>query len=370
MSRSARQREEQAGQLLWIGFEGTGYHAPLERLIRKIRPGGIILFSRNIDTERQLRGLTDALHRAVTVPPFIALDQEGGRVNRLKPFLGPTPSSQWLAHQTRPAEAVRTHATAMVLALKTLGFNLNFAPVLDLSGPNPRNGIGDRAFDDDPRRVAELGAVSIRTHLRGGILPVGKHFPGLGFSRADTHLTLPVIRRSRNLLLRNDLLPYRRLKSILPIVMVGHAYYPAVQGRPPAPATLSSRVVGGLLRKQIGYRGLILTDDLEMGALDQTADPARQALEAFTAGSDGLMFCRSEEKILTAWEGLIRSLESGAIPAARWRQSQRRILALKRRALLSRRRSRYSRGTLARARLLIESLEGPSAGGFDPTARA
>ncbi len=361
--------EDKAGQLLWIGFEGSSWSPSLERLVRQVRPGGLILFSRNIEAARQVRMLTDALFRALPVPPFIALDQEGGRVNRLLPILGPTPSAHWLAGQPDARGAVRRHAAATVTALRCLGFNVNFAPVLDLSGPDAQNGIGDRAFADDPRKVADLAAIVLREHLRSGVVPVGKHFPGLGSARADTHLTLPVIRRRRAEILGKDLLPYRRLRKMLPIVMVGHAYYPALQGSRPHPATLSRLVVEGILRRRVGHRGLILTDDLEMGAIDQSLGGAEQALAALQAGSDGLMFCRSAERILEAREGLLHALESEEIAPARIGRSLRRILGLKGRSL-RRRRGRFSAGSLARARLLLDSLQGPEALGADPTARA
>jgi beta-N-acetylhexosaminidase len=361
--------EDRVGQLFWIGFEGTVCGPPLERLIRHVRPGGLILFGRNIETAKQVRALTDALYRALPVPPFIALDQEGGRVNRLRPIIGQTPSSQWLAGLPHGAAAVKKHATATVISLKSLGFNVNFAPVLDLSGPDSRNGIGDRAFAEDPRKVVDLASVALREHLRSGVIPVGKHFPGLGSAPADSHLALPVIRRSRTLLFSRDLLPYRRLRRSLPIIMVGHAFYPALQGRRPQPATLSGRLIDGILRTRIGHRGLVLTDDLEMGAIDQEALGSEQALAAFEAGNDGLMFCRSAERILEARDGMIEATHAGSIPSGRLNLSLRRILVLKERYLLRRRRSRFSRGSIARARLLLESLDGPQPAGSDPTAR-
>ncbi|HXH28787.1 MAG TPA: glycoside hydrolase family 3 N-terminal domain-containing protein, partial [Candidatus Polarisedimenticolia bacterium] len=294
---------DRVGQLLWIGFEGTTPGADLERLVRRVRPGGLILFGRNIVSAPQVRALNDALFRMLKVPPFLALDQEGGRVNRLRPILGATPSPLALATLPQPRRAVERHAVATALALKSLGFNVNFAPVLDLSGPDPDNGIGDRAFGTDPLRVAELAARFLRVHLRAGVIPIGKHFPGLGAARADTHRTLPVIRAGRDHLWRRDLLPYRRLRRQLPGVMVGHAYYPQLQGRRPSPASLARPVVEGLLRRRIGYRGLVLTDDLEMGAVDAAMDGGDRALAALLAGSDGLMFCRDVDRILQAQAG-------------------------------------------------------------------
>ncbi len=358
---------DQAGQLLWIGFDGVSFGPSLASLLRRVRPGGIILFGRNIESARQVRSLTDALFGALRVPPFIALDQEGGRVNRLKPILGPTPAPHALARMPSPAEAVRRHSAATALALKSLGFNVNFAPVLDLFRSDQGNGIGDRSFGEDARTVADLAGLFVKVHLDAGVVPVGKHFPGLGSARSDTHLTLPVIRRSRALLLKRDLLPYRRLRKTLPIVMVGHAYYPSLQGRKPLPATLSRQVVGALLRRRIAYRGLVLTDDLEMGAIGSEADPGRVALEALRAGSDAVMFCGSQEKIIAAHDAILGVLKSGGPAARALRPPLRRALALKARCL-SRRRSRFSQGSLRRSRLLLESL-GPAATGDDPTAR-
>jgi beta-N-acetylhexosaminidase len=362
--------EETIGQLLWIGFDGLSLDPAVERLLREVRPGGVILFGRNIGSASQVRALTDALHRAIRLPPFIALDQEGGRVNRLRPILGATPASLALAGRPDAEAAVRRHGAATAAALRSLGFNVNFAPVLDLSGADPGNGIGDRGFGEDPARVSSLAEVFVRIHLRAGVLPVGKHFPGLGAARADTHLTLPVIRRPRALLWRRDLLPYRRLRRLLPMVMVGHAFYPALQGGRPGPATLSPAVVTALLRRRIGFRGLVLTDDLEMGAVNQGAGGAALALAALRAGSDGLMFSRSEERIREAFEGLCRAAADGTLPAGRLRAPVRRILALKQAYLAGRRRPRYSPGALARARLLMESLGGAAEAGPDPTARA
>jgi beta-N-acetylhexosaminidase len=362
---------QQIGQLLWIGFEDAAFTPRLQRLLRDVQPGGIILFSRNFPAgARGLRVLTDALYRALEVPPFIALDQEGGRVSRLRPLVGPTPSGAELAARADVQLAVRRHGEATALALRTLGFNVNFAPVVDLSTPEAPNGIGDRAFGDDPRTVALLAGLFAAAHQRLGVMTVGKHFPGLGSAVGDTHAMLPVVRRSRADILRADLLPYRRLGARLPAVMIGHACYPALQDRSDQPASLSPAVVAQLLRRRLGYRGLVLTDDLEMGAVDQSVDGGTLAVQAFRAGSDGLMFCRSEERIRLAARALTEAVESGAIAPARLRESLRRIVAHKRRWLTGRRRARYSATALQRARETFEALRPAEPSGIDPTARA
>jgi len=361
--------EERVGQLFWIGFQGSSLGPDLKSLLERVRPGGLILFSRNIENASQVRALTDDLFRALRIPPFIALDQEGGRVNRLKPILGPIPPNLDLAGRTNPLAAVRKHARATAEAIRSLGFNVNLAPVLDLSGRDPGNGIGDRAYGEDPLVVCRLARVFLEAHLKAGVVPVGKHFPGLGSARADTHVTLPVISSSRARLWKEDLLPYRRLRRTLPAVMAGHACYPAIQGDSRTPATLSVPVVSGLLRRKIGYRGLILTDDLEMGAVDQTRGGGRQALSALAAGHDGLMFCGSEEKIREAHGTLLSALRDGELDAARVGLSLRRILRLKDRFLSRRRRAPCSPQAVERSRRLLASLGAGAASGLDPTDR-
>jgi beta-N-acetylhexosaminidase len=365
-----RSLTDYTGQLLWIGFDGTTWTSNLARLLRDVSPGGVILFGRNITSDpRQVRALTDAIHRSSSIPPFIAVDQEGGRVSRLRPLVGPTPACGALASRPDATVAVRRHAEASAVALRCLGFDVNFAPVLDLSGPTAPNGIGDRAFGEDPRTVALLAGLYAAAHQRAGVLVVGKHFPGLGGASGDTHAMLPIIQRTRADLLRHDLLPYRRLRSALPAVMIGHACYPALQGRQDQPASLAPAIVSALLRRRLGYRGLVVTDDLEMGAIEPTLDGGARALAAFRAGADVMMFCRSEQSIRQAAASLRAAIAGGAITPARMRASLRRIRAARRRWLHGRRRGRYSGGAMARARLIFESLAPAATAGHDPTAR-
>lgn len=364
---------ERVGQLLWIGFEGSTLTAELLELLREIRPGGLILFARNIESAPQVGALNRALLRTLDPPPFIAVDQEGGRVSRLRGLLGPTPAAFALGRRPDAARAVARFAAATARALRSLGFNVNFAPVLDLSEPGLPNGIGDRAFSADPGRVAALARVFAREHLRCSVLPVGKHFPGLGGARADTHEILPAIETPRTDLWRRDLLPYRRLRRALPMLMAGHAFYPTLQKNGPSPASLSRAVVGDLLRRRLGYRGLLLTDDLEMGAVDQTLDGGEQALRAFDAGGDGLMFCRTRERIREAHARLRQAAASRELDPRRLEASLRRIEALKRRHLGGRPagsgRADALERAMVRARAAIAALGMDEARGLDPTAR-
>src|SRR5262245_6601726 len=360
--------EERAGQLFWIGFRGTTLDLGVKSLLERVRPGAVILFARNIESALQVRRLNDAITRTLRIPPFIALDQEGGRVNRLKAILGPIAPNLALAGRADAAEAVGRQAGAMARALRGLGFSVNLAPVLDLSGPHAGNGIGDRAFGEDPKTVCRLARVFVLAHLRSGIIPVGKHFPGLGSARADTHVTLPIISKSRHRLNREDLVPYRRLGRSLPMIMAGHASYPVLQ-EGPGPAPLSRSVIEGLLRRDLGYRGLIITAGLGMGAVEEEQGPTSQALAARAAGNDGLRFCAPREKMLEAYEGVLGALRRGEIDERRIARSLRRIRALKARFLGARRRARFSQEVLQRSRRILAALGAGEVTGPDPTAR-
>jgi len=361
--------EERVGQLFWIGFQGTALAPPLRSLLERVRPGAVILFSRNIEDARQVATLIRDLTGVLGILPFVALDQEGGRVNRLKSILGPIPANLDLAGRAGATLAVRRQANAMARALRALGFNVNLAPVLDLSASDAQNGIGDRAFGPDPSTVCRLARVFLKAHLDAGVIPVGKHFPGLGSARGDTHLTLPVISKSRARLLEEDLLPYRRLRSQLPIVMAGHASYPALQRGAPGPATLSRAVVDGLLRRRLRYSGLVVTDDLEMGAVEQRQGPVAQAMAAFAAGNDGLMFCGSEEKIREAYDGILAAARRRDIDARRLNRSLDRISRLKAARLGGRSAARDPHAVLEKSRRTIAALGAGDVSGFDPTAR-
>lgn len=322
---------QMAGQLLFIGIDGTSLNANLKTSLRRISPGGIILFARNLEDAPQVADFCRDLYASLPVPPFLAIDQEGGRVNRLKGIFPSIPANLDLARRESAAELVRLHANETGAGLSLLGFNLNFAPVLDLSDADSGNGIGDRAYGKDPARVGALARVFLESQDAAGVLGCGKHFPGLGSGQVDSHLDLPVIARGAQEIWSEDLLPYRQLRDSLPFVMVGHAYYPALQGSTPEPATLSRTVVQELLRERIGYRGVIVTDDLEMGAVDQKKSASEVVLDALGAGNDMVMYCKSWDRIEEAHAALARALGTGALSPSRVNDSLARLFALKER---------------------------------------
>jgi len=350
--------EDQAGQLLFVGVDGTTLDAELSRKLNRVRPGGIILFARNLRDASQVAGFCSELRSFLPVPPFLAIDQEGGRVSRLRGIFPPIPDNLSLARAQRPDTLVREHGAQTGRGLSLLGFNVNFAPVLDLSEADDPNGIGDRAYGADPLEVARLARIFLESQGLAGVLGCGKHFPGLGGGRVDSHLDLPRIERSAEELWREDLLPYRRLGEALPMVMVGHAYYPALQGKVPGPATLSGQVVGELLRGKIGYPGIILTDDMEMGAVDQGLPPGQAALQALSAGNDLVMYCKSWERIEEAHDNLVRALRSGSLSPARVEASLSRILPFKERLPLPGSTSAFDAGTFAEVCGNLGRLEG------------
>jgi beta-N-acetylhexosaminidase len=295
-----------AGTVLMVGFEGE---EPEEKL-RALGPAGIILFSRNLESAEQTIGLTERLKRLLPGPALLALDQEGGRVSRLEPFIGPTPPAAALARAGRAT--VREFGAGTGQALRALGFNIDFAPVVDLCGPEATNGIGDRSFGTDPGRVAELAGSFLEGLQAAGIAGCLKHFPGLGRTAVDSHVELPVASTGRERLEAEDLLPYRLLCPDAASVMIGHAHYPALNPEESLPASCSPQIVTGLLREKLGYQGLVVSDDLEMGAVADLDQDGAAALRALTAGCDLLLYCRDLERAEIAAEAIARAAADDA----------------------------------------------------------
>ena len=352
---------QRAGQLLVVGIDGTSLDADLKTRLQAVAPAGIILFARNLVDSTQVAAFCRDLLDILPIPPFLAIDQEGGRVNRLKGIFPPIPSNSVLAEKPKSEDLVRQHARDTGRGLRLLGFNLNFAPVLDLSLADSSNGIGDRAYGIDPAQVVRMADIFLQAQWEEGVLGCGKHFPGLGGAVVDSHLELPVISRSADQLWKEDLHPYRALREKLPIVMVGHAFYPSLQGRSAHPATLSEVVVRQLLREKIGYRGVILTDDLEMGAVDQQKSSGDVVLQALKAGNDLVMYCKRWDRIEEAHAALTRALRSGTLPGRQVEESLARILNLKNKLLPPAQLPAFDRAGFDRVCHSLLQLEPPSA---------
>ncbi len=313
--------------MLVVGFEGLEPDASVQDLLREVRPGGIILFRRNLAGPEQTARLTRALRRLYTPPPFVAVDQEGGRVSRLSPPFPDLPAAARLG-ALEMASVARWFGALTGRGLRALGFQLDYAPVVDLSAPERQDGIGDRAFASGADQATERAGQFLAGLEEAGVEGCLKHFPGLGGAPADTHETLP--RMPVDPSAREEaLVPYRRLREQAPMVMVAHAHYPDLSGEKPLPASLDPGVVSGLLRRDVGFGGVIVSDDLEMGAVVERGPFADVALAAAAAGNDQLLVCHRPDRIHAAWEALRQAVAGGGLDTDAVEASLDRIAAFK-----------------------------------------
>jgi len=324
--KAGSQLAEAVGRLLLVGFEGRDW-AEVEDLLTAVRPAGLIFFARNYPEDggpaalRQLidqaRGLSETLSSR---PLLVAIDHEGGPVQRL-----PAPYTRLpAARASRDLEEAGRLAETGARELAATGFNFNLSPVLDVPD-GPEAFIGERGFSEDPALVAAWAKVLLAAYGRAGILGAAKHFPGLGPARLDPHLELPVIDAPAERLSRVDLKPYRELLSELPAVMTSHALYPALD--PGCPATLSPTLVG-ILKREMGFGGALLTDDLEMGALVRNYDLGEAAVSAVTAGHDLALVCRHRANIEKVRQALAEAIRGGLLTENRLADAFRRTETL------------------------------------------
>ncbi len=339
------------GQVLIIGFDGTELSVPIASLLTEIQPGGVILFARNITAAEQTHRLLRECQKCVATPLFTCVDLEGGKVDRFRNVLGPAPSAADV-FATGDRQLFREHGRVIGENCRALGFNVDFAPALDLAFEASRTVMSSRSVSANPREVV----VYAREFLRGlgdaGLIGCGKHFPGLGEANLDTHHELPSVEKTFKKLWDEDLVPYRTLRRELPLVMVSHAAFPAVtQER--TPASLSKRWITEILRKKIGYRGLICSDDLEMGGVLAAAPIEQAAIGHIRAGGDLALICHQEDFIRRAHAAMVREAERDRSFARRIRESARRVLAFKKKHL---RRARIPAPTEARVEKLTRRL--------------
>ena len=324
---------EKLGQLLMVGFDGITPSREVTRLVATTRVGGVILFRRNIEDPAQVLTLTRALQRlAPKAPLFIAVDQEGGRVSRLPPPFTQFPPAAVLGKRNS-FDLTYAVGEAMGGEMAAVGINMDMAPVLDVNTNAANPVIGDRAFGDSPIVVEEHGLAMIVGLQDRRVIACAKHFPGHGATSADSHLELPEVEVSLRQLERIHLRPFEHaIANRLAAVMTAHVRYPALDQA--APATLSKKILTGLLRRAMGFEGLIITDDLEMKAISARHDPAAAAVKAFQAGADILLFCRDTEAPRRAVELLAQAVARGRLSEARVDESLARILRMKERFLL------------------------------------
>lgn len=320
------------GERFIFGFDGRTITGLVEEMIIEKRISGVVLFSRNMKDVGQAgelcRGLQELRRRVSELPLIIAVDHEGGNVQRITEGITHFPSPMAIAATGDPGLADRV-GYCMGCELMSIGINMNFAPVLDINTNKNNPVIGVRSFGDDPARVAAFGAAMIAGLERAGVAAVAKHFPGMGFAEDDPHMVLPDIPKEMDELDREDLLPFREAVSAgVSGIMVGHARYPALSARP---ASLSRSVIADLLRGRLGFGGVAITDDLDMGGVLEHRSAGAAAVKACGAGADLLLICHSSAEQIGALGDISRAISSGKLRSEHIKGSLSRIRDLKER---------------------------------------
>ena len=307
----------QIGQLVVVGFDGTALPDEIRALAREFDLGGVILFARNVESPEQVAAIgVEAQQLASDLPLWVGVDQEGGRVARLRRPLTEWPPASALGRSGDETLAKR-FAGALARELLAVGFSIDFTPVLDVL-TNPHNpAIGDRALGDRPEVVARLGAVIVRSLQEAGLAACGKHFPGHGDTGVDSHLDLPVVEHPPDRLHAVDFVPFRAaIDAGVAAIMTGHLLVPSLDGE--YPATLSARIVTDVLRGDLGFDGLVFTDDLDMKAISGRTPKERASVAAIRAGCDVALLCGKDASAHAASvEALIRAVERDELPLAR-----------------------------------------------------
>jgi len=342
----AESLERRAGRLLFVGLPATKLDRHLREFLREVRPGGVILFGRNVESAEQVALLSAQIRDAAGSEVLIGVDQEGGLVDRFRDVCEPMPSAKAVRNAGR-ADLAERFGSLSARALRLMGFNINFAPVLDLSGDNEENGLRARTFGQQPETVSMLAGAYLEGLQKGQVIGCGKHFPGLGGSKVDSHRNLPVVTHTWQEIFQRDLVPFMDLMFHRPgerlrSVMVSHAAFPDIseflqdlfrqEGDPPTiqglhqfPATISGNVTTRLLRSILKFDGLVITDDMEMGAVVQTLTVPEACLRAVEAGSDMVLICEREENVVAARDELVRAVREGRLSARSLAAARRRM---------------------------------------------
>ena len=321
------------GQLLIGSLPGTTITPEIRSLAKEFSLGGVILFARNIEAPEQVAEMSiDVQTLATDLPLWVSVDQEGGRVARLKAPFTEWPPMAVLGRSGDEQLAVR-FATALATELKAVGITLDYAPVLDIH-TNPKNPvIGDRALAEDAESVARLGAAIIKALQQNGVAACGKHFPGHGDTSVDSHLELPLVEHPPDRIRRVECVPFREaIRADVAFIMTAHVLVPSFDEQ--KPATLSPAIVQALLRDELKFPGVILSDDLEMKAIAKAYTVPDAAIAAIAAGCDGLLICSGDVDVQAATlEALVHAVEEQRIPYKRLEDALTRLRRAKERFL-------------------------------------
>jgi len=327
---SSMSLEEKIGQMLLVGIDGTVLDDQAKRMIAEDKVGGIILYKNNIQDLKGMVSLVNSMKESNNgnpAPLFMSIDQEGGKVSRMPKEYASFPSNGTVGTRN-DADAAEMMGKLLAREVISAGFNMNFAPVLDINS-NPDNPvIGDRSFGNSAELVSTLGIAEMKGIESEDVIPVVKHFPGHGDTSVDSHLELPIVNKTAEELAKLEWLPFQAaIKEGTDAVMVAHILFPKLD--PDKPASLSSKIIGELLRGEMKYQGIVITDDLTMGAIMKNYDLATAAVDTINAGSDILLIAHGYDNEKRAIESLLDHVKKGKIQETRIDESVYRILALK-----------------------------------------
>ena len=321
--------EEKVGQLVIVGFQTKQPDSLITAMIRDYHVGGVILYDRNMDSPNQVTHLTSDLQRLALenthqIPLIVSIDQEGGQIVRMRDHVSPIPSQQYLA-RNKNQETVYNTAVQTGSELKAMGINVNYAPVLDLSN------LDSRSFGEDPQKAKELGEKVIAGFTKSGITATLKHFPGNGRSNIDPHKDTSAVQANQLDLENNDIYPFKKIIEEVNhqnfFVMVTHIKYPAYDKE--NPASLSPIIIQQLLRNKLGYKGIVVTDDLEMGAVSKYYSYKEVGYSAVKAGADLLLVCHTFDSQKEVINGMIEAVKTNKLSEERINESVKRILTYK-----------------------------------------
>jgi beta-N-acetylhexosaminidase len=322
--------EEKIGQMLFVGFDGLTAPDYILEWLASGHIGGIILFARNVASPNQLADLTSSLHQAAKYPVLIAIDQEGGTVARLRTAQGFTESPGAMALSAAQNGDRLAYEVNSVLAaeMKAVGINWTFAPAVDISYNSENPTVGTRSFGCDKEQVSQMTIEAVKGFQSRGVAACAKHFPGLGNTAVDTHLALPTLDTTVAELLNNDVLPYRAaMQGGVATVMTTHTIFTALD--PALPATLSPVIVHQLLRKELGFKGVVCSDCMEMQAISDHYPPDEAVVLAALAGIDAILFSHTRKMQEAAYEGLYNGVKSGRVSMEVIDEAVSRITRLK-----------------------------------------
>lgn len=322
--------DEKIGQMITIGIDGYSVDDTAKQLITDKKVGGVILFKNNISNSNQLLQLINdikGINSTNKIPIFISVDQEGGRVNRLPSEIKSLPSNEIIGNKNDNKLAYDIGKN-IGYALGSFGFNMDFAPVLDVNS-NPNNTvIGDRSFSNDKDKVASLGASEINGFKDSNIISVAKHFPGHGDTATDSHYALPIINKTLDELKSVEFVPFKKsIEEKVPAIMVSHILMPQIDAN--NPASMSKTIITDILRKDLKFDGLIVTDDMTMGAVTNDLDITTACINAINAGADLLLVCHGYDNEINVINAIKDSINNEIISIDTINKSVYRILSLK-----------------------------------------